>query len=231
MKKKIIVCLYVILFIVCFKLGFSYFYNEYIISKYDDGNYSISASPLFICNWFQSYVAHYNMGNIYYSNGNFEAAIDEYKKALEANPDEEKECSVRINLALAIIGTIAEDYSSEENLEDTVAKLKEARAVLLEEDCATESGDGHSETAEKLKREIDEILKALEREEQKQPNNGNNDPEDNPKKDDKDDAYEQNIKEHLQQQQNDSYKERKESLDLYKEYEQEFNFELDGKVW
>ena len=107
MKKRIIACVYIVLFIVCVKLAFTYIYNECIIDKYNDKDYSSDVAPLLFCNVIQPYLAHYNMGNIHYQNGAYESAIDEYKKALLKNPDKEEECSVRINLALAIIKTTA----------------------------------------------------------------------------------------------------------------------------
>lgn len=230
MKKRIIACVYIVLFIVCVKLAFTYIYNECIIDKYNDKDYSSDVAPLLFCNVIQPYLAHYNMGNIHYQNGAYESAIDEYKKALLKNPDKEEECSVRINLALAIIKTTAEDYASEENVEDTIEKLTEARNVLLEGGCATEEGNGHSETAEKLKKEIDDLLESLSSNQMQEPDD-NNDPENKPEEKKDDDDYEQNIKEQLQQQQNDSYKERMEYLDFYDEFDGGMNFDADGRVW
>lgn len=230
MKKRIIACVYVLLLIVCLKLAFTYIYNEYIISKYNDNDYSSDAAPLLAANWIQPYLAHYNKGNIHYQNKEYGDAIDEYKTALELNPGKEEECDVRINLALAMIGTMGTEYASEENVEASIKTLTEARNVLLEDGCATENGDGHSETAEKLKSEIDELLEQLKKSQTTQPDDGNTTP-DNPAQPEDDDDREQDIKEQFKQQQNNSYKERSEWLDYYGEFDEDMNFDADGKVW
>ena len=216
--------------IVCIKLAFSYIYNECLIDKYNDNDYSSDTDPLLFCNWVQPYLAHYNMGNIHYQNKEYDYAIEEYQTALDLNPSQERECSVRINLALAMIKTLGEDYANEEKLEASIAKLKEARGILLEDGCATDDGDGHNETAEQLKREIDQLIDELEKKQQTTFNGGNA-PQDNPDEKKDDDTYEQDIKKKLQQQQIDSYRERTESQQNYKEWNNEMNFDADGRVW
>lgn len=230
MKKRIIAGVYVLMFIVCAKLGFQYIYNEYLIDQYEQENYSIDAGPLRSGNWIQPYVAHYNMGNIHYQNEKYEDAIKEYEEALLSNPGKGKECSIRINLALAMIKKLGEDYDSEENRKASIETLKEARNVLLEDGCATEHGDGHSETAEKLKKEIEDMIEELEEEEPSEPEDDNQSKE-TPDEKKEDDSYEQDIKEKLQQQQEEAYKEREEAMESYKEYDYEFNFDADGRVW
>lgn len=222
--------MYLIMLIVCIKLAFSYIYNECLIDKYNDNDYSSDTDPLLFCNWVQPYLAHYNMGNIHYQNKEYDYAIEEYQTALDLNPSQERECSVRINLALAMIKTLGEDYANEEKLEASIAKLKEARGILLEDGCATDDGDGHNETAEQLKREIDQLIDELEKKQQTTSNSGNA-PQDNPDEKKDDDTYEQDIKKKLQQQQIDSYRERTESQQNYKEWNNEMNFDADGRVW
>lgn len=223
--------MYVLMFLICGKLGFSYIYNELLIDDYNDNDYSSDVDPLLFANVVQSYLAHYNMGNIHYQNGEYQLAIEEYKEAMEADPGHDEECDIRINLALAMIGTLPEDYYVTENLKTTIETLTEARGVLIEEDCANDSGDGHSETAEKLKREIDEILDNLHNMQQQKPDDNNDPNNDSGEGDEEDDQYEQNIKEQLQQQQLDSYEERMEYLDYYNEFDEDMNFDADGRVW
>ena len=229
-KKRVITCVYVLLLIVCGKLGFQYLYNEYVINQYNQENYSLNTNPLLLGNWIQPYLAHYNMGNIHYQNEKYGDAVKEYKEALGLNPGKERECSVRINLALAMIKAMGEDYDSEENVKTSIETLKEARNILLEKDCATQKGDGHSETAEELKEEIDKMIEKLEKTNKKEPDNGNN-PQDQPEEKKDDDTYEKNIKENLQKQQEEAYKERAKSIESYEEYDYEFNFDSDGRVW
>ena len=230
MKKRMIACAYVFILLLSCKLAFSYFYNEHVIDQYHDGNYSLTANPLLFCNWFQPYVAHYNIGNIHYQNGQYEDAIDEYKKALTLHPSKKKECSVRINLALAMIKNLGEEYASEENVETSIATLKEARSVLLEDSCATETGDGHSETAETLKREIDAMIEELENE-QDLKEDANNDSKEKSDEEKEEDTYEKNIEEKLQQQQSEAYQERVKALENYDSFDYEYNFDANGRVW
>lgn len=230
MKKRVIAGVYVLLLLVCTKLGFRYLYNEYIINQYNQENYSLNTNPLLFANYIQPYLAHYNMGNIYYQKEEYENAIKEYKTALDLKPGKDQECSVRINLALAMIKTMGKDYDSVENVESSIETLKEARAVLLENDCATERGDGHSETAEKLKEEIDKMLEELEETKKEEPDDDNQS-KDEPEEKKDDETNEEDIKEKLQQQQEESYKERAESIEFYEEYDYEFNFDSDGRIW
>lgn len=230
MKKRIIVCVYILLLLLCLKLGFNYVYNENIINKYYNNNYSLSIKPLLFCNWFQSYLAHYNMGNIHYRNEEYEKAIDEYKTALEFEPNKKQECCVRINLALSIIKTMKKDYDTEENIEDSIEKLKGAKNVLLEGGCANENDGGHNETAIKLKKEIDNILEELE----KKTTNGSGNKKDSPEIKQgniESEEYEKNIKNILRQQQMNSYIERSEALESYEEIDFDYYFESDGRVW
>ena len=228
MKKRIIACIYVLMLIVCLKLSFSYLYNEHMIHKYEQNDYSADASPLLFCNFFQPYLAHYNMGNIHYQNEQYADAISEYQEALALHPGKKRECSVRINLALAMIQAMGEDYASAEKREDSIATLKEARNILLEDGCATEDGDGHSEKAEQLKREIDQMIEELEQSEESQ--SDDTDSKDD-SKEQQEETYEKNIEETLQQQQEDAYKERTDALQYYEELDNDMNYELDGRIW
>ncbi len=219
------------MFLVCAKLAFTYIFNEILISDYEDKDYSGNVEPLLFCNVIQPYLAYYNMGNIHYQNGDYQSAINEYQKALDENPGHDEECSVRINMALAMIGMLGEDYDSEEKIEGSIETLNEARKILIEEDCATDNSDGHSETAEQLKKEIDDLIDQLKKKQEGQPEN-NNDPSNQPNEgEDEDDDYEQNIKEQLQQQQMDSYQERMEYLNYYEEFDEDMNFDANGRVW
>ena len=137
---------------------------------------------------------------------------------------------MRINLALAMIKNMGKDYDSEEKVESSLETLKEARNILLENNCATENGDGHNETAEELKEEIDEMIEELEKTKKKDIDDDNRS-NDDPKEKKDDETKEQDIKENLQKQQQEAYKERAGSLESYEEFEYEMNFDLDGRVW
>ena len=114
MKKVIKIIAIVIgaaLFLFFGLLTFNYIYNEVIISKYEERDYSKNVDALLHTNIIQPYIVYYNNGNIHYQKGEYEDAIEEYELALEQNPPhEEEECEIRINLALAIIATLPEEY-------------------------------------------------------------------------------------------------------------------------
>ena len=227
MKKKWIIAIYILLLLIFFKLTFNFFYNGWVIMKYNMHDYSVDFSALMPFNFFQPYIAHYNNGNIYYQEEDFEAAIKEYSTALTRNPPKYRECSIRINLALAKLGLLEDDYTDPAKRESTIAGLKEARAVLLEDNCATEEGDGHSKTAEKLKEEIDRLLEEL----QAQPEPGDETQESTPEQQQAEDELENSIREELQQNQSDAYKEREEEMQFIEDLELDYNFFNDGGIW
>lgn len=230
MKKRIITCICILLFLVCLMPAFNYIYNSVITNKYNTGDYSVQTDALALGGYFEPYIEPYNKGNIYYQNKNYTQAIDEYYKALECRPPKEKECSIRINIALAMIYNLGEDYSSPENIDNSIQVLEEAKAVLLEEGCATENGDGHSETAEKLKEEIEKMIESLQ-----QQNPSTNEVDDTTKPDDKKDdtntGKTDDIKEELLDIQTNAHNEREEYLYQYEDVDWEDYFNSDGYVW
>lgn len=180
--KKVLKIIYIILLIILVKLLFTFIINEIFISKYNDGEYKEKdVKKLFILNITQPYIAHYNYGNVLYKNGDYDGAISEYEKALKAFPPEKKECSIRINLALAILSKI----DVNEGKEEAIKKLNKARDVLCEDGCAHKNDDnGHSKKAEKLKKDIDNAIKQLQ----------NNDGDPDPDKDGDDEEENSNDK-------------------------------------
>lgn len=230
MKKKIIACIYIIMMLVASKLAFNYIYNEYMISQYDKGNYDVSVQPIFSCNWVQPYVAHYNAGNMYYEKGEYKLAIKEYKQALKRESKNHL-CDIRVNIALSMIGTLPEEYGSEENIESTVKLLTEAREILIQDGCASEKGDGHDEDATKLKKEIDSILESMKNGQGSEPGGEPTEPAEpaEPSTESGNDVDEDDIKNKLQQQQKNGFKEREENEQYYKE--DEWGEYMDKPVW
>ena len=182
------------------------------------------------CYVFLGYIFYYNTGNSHYQKQDYEAAIEAYQKALEANPPAHKECPIRINMALAIIYNIDGDYAHPDRIEDTIKTLKQAREVLLEVGCATEEGDGHSETAEQLKKEIDAIIEDLQNRSQEMGTDADT-PEEGVEPEPEDPKQEQSIKEELMQNQDESYLERQEQLQFNEEFDMEMNFDYDAHIW
>lgn len=232
MKKKILIAIYILIFLICGKLAFNYIYNEVVIYHYHQGDNTITVNPLLIFNWSEPYIAYYNQGNIYYKNDGFVDAITSYEKALEMNPPQEKECSIRINLALAMLGTMPEDYYNPENVDVSLKILKEARDILLEKKCATEDGKGHSVTAEQLKVEIEALIKQLEQQSAEGEKTGTDkEIEEEKQSKEEEDAFEEDVKKKLRENQSKANQERKESLDYYEDLDKEYNFDIEGDIW
>lgn len=214
--------------LVAFKLAFNYIYNEYIITKYNNDDYHISMQPIFSCNWVQSYLPHYNAGNVYYQNGDYELAIKEYEQALDRDTGKNHFCDIRVNIALAMIGTLPEEYGNEENVEKTIKVLTEARNILIQDGCAKENGDGHDEEATKLKKEIDDILNSLNNGGEPQPGGNSTEPQNGGKTEER---KEEEIKKKLQEQQNNGFYERQHIEDFYEEFNQGMGDYFDKPVW
>lgn len=230
MKKKCIICIYIVLFVIFVKLTFNFIYNEIVIVKYNKGNYSSDVSALMQFNWFQPYIVHYNNGNLSYQEEDFDTAIEEYSKALALNPPKYKECSIRINMALAMIGRMGEDFDAPENIDNSIAQLTAAKDVLLADKCATEEDDGHSEAAEKLKEEIEEMIQKLQNQ-QENSSESKDDGEESEEQKSMEDELENNLKQQLQQIQSEAYKDRELESQFMEELDLDMNFDIEGAIW
>ena len=162
MMKRILLIIAGMLSIVFIYFAYRYFYQKYLNEEYKDRNYDISQHMMEVANFNQPYIAYYNAGNIAYQNGDMKEAIKNYDKALELNGSHKKECNIRINKALALIDGIVTEVKTEEDIQKSLDLLYEARDVLLEEDCATDSDTGHDPEAQRLKNEIDELIQQYE---------------------------------------------------------------------
>ena len=193
--KKFFIAIYIVLIFIAVKLAFTFYTNEKFIDNYNEQIYSYDdIQYLFILNIFEPYIVHYNYGNILYQNGDFEEAIVQYRKALTLFPPQGKECDIRINLALAMLKQINEDDESEENREKILDILEEAKQVLCEKGCANEYDDnGHSEEAERLKKDIENKQKELQNNEEPDSENDKNDKEDDKENDKENETEEQNT--------------------------------------
>ncbi|MBE5886465.1 MAG: hypothetical protein E7284_08710 [Lachnospiraceae bacterium] len=181
---------------------------------------------------FLRYIFYYNKGNRLYERFDYVGAIEQYENALDAFPPHFKECSIRVNLALAMIYNMGPDFAAPENVENSIATLMEARDILLEDGCATEEGDGHSEPAQQLKEEIDKLLEQLQQQQQSStPSNPDDeDTSEEPPANPIPEEEEEDIKEELQENQADAYEERQEGLQFGDEYDSDINFG-DYGIW
>ena len=183
------------------------------------------------CKYF-SYIIHYNNGNRYYRQYSYGRAIEQYEKALEQVIPEGKECGIRINLALAMLGLLGPDYAQPEQIDNSIMVLEEARWELLAQDCATDAGTGHSEEAEQLKEEIDEILKELYQQQgSSEGGDSPNSQQQSEKEPEEMEAKEQSVREQLSKMQEKSYQEREAERQFMQEFDMETIFDYEGDIW
>jgi len=133
--------------------------NRKMIENYGQGIYQ--QNELGFLGFTEPYINPYNRGNIFYSLGDYDRAIAEYDLALSYNPPEPADCMIRVNYALALITPIDPDNINEDNLEEVLDILDEARDILCEDGCANDKGTGHYDPAQTLKDEIDEFEEEL----------------------------------------------------------------------
>lgn len=151
--------------------------NALFLYNYDHGSYmTISENTVNSIAVGENYVIPYNLGNAEYQRHNYEKAIPHYLDALNKKlPETEEECKIRVNLALALCHTIDFDHldvTDPDAVMNAINVLLEARYVLTEKGCASEpvgSSDGHYPNADKLRKDIDEMLQKLS---QNAPNSG-----------------------------------------------------------
>ena len=169
-------------------LSFKLYKNHEFVKAYSNAEYlSENEEKLMFINIPESYLPYYNLGNVAYKNTEYNAAVGYYAKALSLLPIGQKECDVRINLALAMCNTI--DFAHLDNqskIDTALIVLYKARDVLLENGWAAEDPEkAKNADAQKLKEDIDEMIKKLEN-----PDGGtdNQDDSDEPNPDDQSDS-------------------------------------------
>ena len=217
--------------------------NERFLSDYRSGRYADTYErPLLTPNLPESWLPLYNLGNVSYQQEDYDAAVGWYQQSLEKNPpEEEKECAVRINLALALLHKVDyEHLDTEKAVSTAVQQLLQARGILTEHGCADPEGtEGHSPEAEQLKKEIDEFLKKLQNPDSSQDQEEQNDGQEQEEKqqqEQQDDRQESNrekhIREELEQQRQQSAKERANAQqELGRQQDGSGSGEFDGKTW
>ncbi len=220
MKRKIIIAIYIIL--ICFTLKFAYniVASSILLEKYNNGQYSESqAKALTYINFPQKYVANYNYGNVLYQNGNYESAIEEYKKALNTIVPKYKECSIRINYALAICKTVQLNENDQDSIKDAIKTYENAIDVLTENGCANKNNkNGHSQKAQQLKEDIQKEIQRLKKI-QKDDSSNENDKEEQTETKDNSEKIEDKIKNIKEE----ATKEQREIENQYKNYRNDYD--------
>ena len=247
-----------LLFALFFILGWTL--NAYYVSEAKKGIYHPEMESFFTRIPFpDEYVIWYNIGNYYFDKGDYGKAEDAYLRAIECGIPYEKECPVKVNLALSMMWQIDEDDWDEFyecDGPDTITAgarrvekvLKDAREVLIADGCAHEADEkGHDKTAQTLKDEIDELLERsnLEDEDEEEDEDQDGDDEQNEEPEDGDEEEveegdegmdEEEIMEHIQEMLEDNQEERVDDQQLYQDL---YGFGVDedalegvhGEVW
>ena len=236
-----------LLLFAAFFLGAKYIINETFINRYNDEDYKIKREKaLTKINFPEGYVPYYNIGNAYYKQGDYDQAISYYKKALTENPSHsgERECDIRVNLALAMIGKIDWDnMETDKDVQRVIRQLKAARNVLTEEGCANpDDPNGHNEEAEQLKKDIDDMIDQLQQ--QSQDNQDDNNQDDQQQNQDDQNNQDNNnsnsdredeLRDQLEDQMTDNQQEHQDGEDGLQQYEDNNggggDSSYDDKVW
>lgn len=223
--NKIIKIISGILLVVLIIFGINYFSTEKWIKEYNEGNFG--DNNLAIAGFTQPYVKPYNKGNAYYQKEEYDNAIEEYNKALKSKPPINKECLIRINLALAMVTPLNFDELTDENKEDYIKVLKDAVSELEENEVYKKNDD-----AATLREEILQKIDELENQSQQSEDDEKQDEQKKSESESKSDSNEserEKQKKKLQESQNDALTERQrnmQELDQLHDYES-----YDGKCW
>lgn len=220
MKRKILIVVYVVLILITIKLFSNIVTNSVLITKYNKGQYSENqAKALTYLNFLQSYVAYYNYGNVLYQNGEYEKAIEEYKKALEGVVPKYKECNIRINYALAVCKTVQVDEKNQDSIKDAIKTYESAIDILTEEGCANKNdNNGHNRNAEQLKKDIQREIDRLKKLQEDNNSEDNEEEKDNKTKEDT-----ETIETKIQDIKEEATKEQREHESQYNNYNKDFN--------
>ncbi|MBQ6489053.1 MAG: tetratricopeptide repeat protein [Solobacterium sp.] len=231
MKKRIIAA---VLLVICSAfILIRYSINAVFVNGYHEGRYLDSTeSRLLNVNFPQGWLPYYNLGNSAYQQGNYDRAVLLYEEALEQDPRHPAACSIRVNLALAMLQKIDFEHDDSESI---VNQLLAARAVLTEDGCAGETEqDGHSPEAEELKKNIDDMLQQMggQGESGEDEESGESDEEEQEEgQDEQQDTSEreQQIQQQLEEMMQDNMEERQ---DVQEWYSQEGSYnQYNGKTW
>ena len=165
MKRKVIIVIYIILILMAVKFIYNNVVDSILINKYNNNDFNEDyAKALSFLNFPQQYIANYNYANILYKNGKYEDSIEEYKKTLKWRIPENRECSVRINYALAVCKTVQVDESNIQSVKKAIETYESAIDVLTEKGCANKNDDnGHNVKAEQLKKDIQKEIDRLKK--------------------------------------------------------------------
>lgn len=178
-KKTITITAFLIICFILVKHGATYWWNEKIIADYQKDVYHLDAYRiLHFLSFPESYVVAYNEGLINYQEKAYQEAETKFEKALQLrHPQDERDCQIRINYALAVVAQIKLTDLTNSEITQEIESLTKAKGVLCEKGCASDDTDGgHNEDAQLLKTVIDQLIRQLEnakpREKEPEPQEG-----------------------------------------------------------
>ena len=154
MMKRIMAAIWTVTAMLLAVLLLADYSNNRMIEKFNNGQFE--QNPLGFLGFMEPQVNYYNRGNIYYSLGQYDLARAEYEQALDCDLHDHQDCRLRVNYALSLVEAIDPAYITDENLDEVLAILDEARDILCENGCASRTDNsGHFPDAQRLKNEID----------------------------------------------------------------------------
>ena len=227
MKKKVLIIIYVILILITLKLFYNILVDNVLISNYNNGKYSENQAKLLtFLNFSQPYIANYNYGNVLYKNGEYEQAIEKYKKALKGIIPKDKECNIRINYALAICKTVSVNEKDQNSINKAIEKYESAIQILTEKGCADkDDNNGHNKKAEQLKEDIQKEIDRLKKLQENESNANKDNDEENKTEENVD-----TIEEKIQKVKEDATKDQRKTEKNYENFDN-FDYNRVKKNW
>ncbi len=189
--------------------------NKSFINAYGAEDYDTAREEkLLFANFPEGFVPYYNLGNAAYKKGDYNLAVSRFGSALTQHPTGDKDCLIRINLALSLCNTIDfYNLDTQEKVDTALFVLYKARDVLLENGCATEEGDGHNADAQQLKEDIDRMIERLKNPDQSNQGDQDQDLGDNNDSDDGSQGNNENPSDKEKRIQNELEKNKKGALE------------------
>ncbi len=158
--KRLMIGIWTVLLILFGMVIVSELTNNKLIENFKQGKYEHNAFGFL--GFLEPYVNHYNRGCIYYAIGDYPDAQKEFERAMESDIADPDECRLRVNLALSLVKQLDLSDVNDENLQDILDVLDQARDILCEDGCANrDDNNGHWPDAQTLKNEIDELYNQL----------------------------------------------------------------------
>ncbi len=199
MRKKITIIMIILLSLILLKLISKNLLNNMFIEQYEKDEYSSSSLDINeVLNIYEPYIVKYNYGNYYYKIKEYENAYNKYLEALEYSIPQDRICKVKINTSLSLVMQIEKMNNCDEQ-----NKILNKAKSYLDDDCGLDAPTEDHETAEELKKIIDELLNSEGKQDPKPDDNNNQD-----EKDDLDDKIDQ-----IDKNNNEASKRRGENLE------------------